>query len=554
GNNDVPFVELGVDKINSTKKDSVFIRYSFFNPSTKKDGLKISNVTLFKPWNWVIGTGIYVDEIEDEIKNMEITAQEQINSVIFQIIIISIFVTIILSLIVGYAASKTIIQPIHNFENGLLNFFKYLNRETSKVDMLDCDTNDEIVKMAKVVNKNILLTKEGIEEDRKLIDETIAVLGEFEQGDLCQRLNITVSNPALMELKNVLNKMGENMENNIDNVLNILEEYSNYNYLNKVDSKELKQHLEKLANGVNNLGSSITTMLIENKSNGLTLQNSSDILLSNVNTLNKNSNETAVALEQTAASLEEMTGNIRSNTSNVSKMSSYANELSTSATTGQNLAIKTNTAMDEINEQVNSINDAISIIDQIAFQTNILSLNAAVEAATAGEAGKGFAVVAQEVRNLANRSADAAKEIKILVENATLKANEGKDIAHSMISGYTGLNENIIKTLDLINNVQSASKEQLEGIEQINDAVTTLDQQTQENVNIANTTNTVAIETNQIATLIVKNANEKQFHGKENTKTKNFKSNSENIIQTNKKAVEPRTIVSKTSHDEWESF
>jgi methyl-accepting chemotaxis protein len=97
------------------------------------------------------------------------------------------------------------------------------------------------------------------------------------------------------------------------------------------------------------------------------------------------------------------------------------------------LANKTTQAMEEINVQVNSINDAISIIDQIAFQTNILSLNAAVEAATAGEAGKGFAVVAAEVRNLANRSAEAAKEIKTIVENATIKANNGKNIANTMI-------------------------------------------------------------------------------------------------------------------------
>ena len=82
--------------------------------------------------------------------------------------------------------------------------------------------------------------------------------------------------------------------------------------------------------------------------------------------------------------------------------------------------------MDEINTQVNAINEAITVIDQIAFQTNILSLNAAVEAATAGEAGKGFAVVAQEVRNLASRSSEAAKEIKELVLNATTKANQGK--------------------------------------------------------------------------------------------------------------------------------
>ncbi|RXJ95209.1 hypothetical protein CRV02_14640, partial [Arcobacter sp. CECT 8989] len=114
-------------------------------------------------------------------------------------------------------------------------------------------------------------------------------------------------------------------------------------------------------------------------------------------------------------------------------MSLNAKELTSSVKEGEKLASKTTVAMSEINEQVSEITNAIGIIDQIAFQTNILSLNAAVEAATAGEAGKGFAVVAQEVRNLASRSATAANEIKIIVENATQKANEGKQIASKMI-------------------------------------------------------------------------------------------------------------------------
>ncbi len=125
------------------------------------------------------------------------------------------------------------------------------------------------------------------------------------------------------------------------------------------------------------------------------------------------------------------------------------------------MANQTTTAMDEINTQVNLVNEAIGVIDNIAFQTNILSLNAAVEAATAGEAGKGFAVVAQEVRNLATRSAEAAKEIKAIVERATVKANEGKEIATNMIEGYKNLNSNISSTMNLISDIENASKEQL---------------------------------------------------------------------------------------------
>ena len=556
--------------LNSKKYVEFFDAFSNQRVKDFENGIKDESSEIKNNISQMVQTGSVLEskvhEIYESAVALRIESNESLNNILIIVAIVSILLFIVISMLI----SNIVINSLNNFKDGLLSFFSYLNRESANVSLLNDSANDEFGEMAKVVNQNIEKTQKSIEEDRRLIDETIAVLGEFEQGDLSQRLNISVSNPALMELKTVLNKMASNLESNIDNVLNILEQYSQYNYLNKISTKDIKEHLLKLTNGVNTLGDSITQMLVENKSNGLTLDESSNILLANVDKLNISSNEAAASLEETAAALEEITSNIRNNTQNIAKMANYSNDVTKSVTHGEKLANQTTLAMDEINLQVNAINDAISVIDQIAFQTNILSLNAAVEAATAGEAGKGFAVVAQEVRNLASRSSEAAKEIKIIVENATKKANDGKEISNNMIEGYKELNENITNTINLIQDIEMSSKEQLMGIEQINDAVNSLDQQTQQNAMVASQTHDVAILTDEIAKLVVSNADKKEFIGKSEVKGKNIDSKhnvsydiKNNRILDNKVLISSKVkvetnkqkIVSNISKDdEWESF
>ncbi|MDN5047871.1 methyl-accepting chemotaxis protein [Aliarcobacter butzleri] len=529
------------------------------NISNFKNGITVESEDMKNRISKMSNIGLEIEHKIQEInKNAIMLREDAYKSLDIDLVILAIVATSIFILI-SIVISNNIVNSLENFKDGLFSFFGYLNRESSTVELINLDTKDEFGQMSKIVNENIVKTQKGIEEDRKLIDETILVLGEFEQGDLCQRLNLNVSNPALTQLKNVLNKMADNLENNIENVLNILEQYSNYNYLNKISTKNLKEHLLKLASGVNNLGDSITQMLVENKTNGLTLDKSSNMLLVNVDKLNLSSNEAAASLEETAAALEEITSNIRNNTESIAQMSKLSSNVTTSANQGEKLANETTVAMDEINNQVRLINEAIGVIDNIAFQTNILSLNAAVEAATAGEAGKGFAVVAQEVRNLASRSAEAAREIKTIVENATIKANEGKEIASNMIEGYKHLNQNISQTINLISDIQNASKEQLLGIEQINDAVNQLDQQTQQNAMVASQTHDIAIVTDEISKLIVSDADEKEFLGKEKVKAKEIEKKATKSVKQpetkTEKTAKNAPIKSKEStNDDWESF
>ena len=542
----------------------------------QKNGIKDETDQIKNTIKTMSESGIVLEgkiiEINKNALQLKDEAYSLLNNILMILVIVSILIFIMFSLFVSSIVTKS----LNDFKNGLISFFDYLNKKTTKISLLEDSAKDEFGEMAVFVNENIKQIENTLNQDVALIEDAKVVMTRVNNGWYSQFIEKSTANASLEEFKNNVNQMIKSTRDRFAEVDEILEAYAKLNYIPTLTMKATDERgglFERLVFGINTLQNSITQMLVENKTNGLTLDESSNILLVNVDKLNQSSNEAAASLEETAAAIEEITSNIRNNTENISKMALLSNEVTASASQGESLANQTTVSMDEINTQVNAINEAISVIDQIAFQTNILSLNAAVEAATAGEAGKGFAVVAAEVRNLASRSADAAKEIKSIVENATKKANDGKKIAGNMIEGYKQLNGNITHTINLIQDIQNASKEQLLGIEQINDAVNQLDQQTQQNAAVASQTHDVAVLTDQIAKLVVTNADEKEFKGKNEVKARNVKSaakdihnaESHNKIVTSKNKVIPAKVVKHESNHvvskpnikddaEWESF
>src|SRR5574344_18890 len=385
-----------------------------------------------------------------------------------------------ITMILARTIAFTILIDVASVRAGIEEFFAFINFEKDDIKLIGVDSTDELGMMSKIINKNIANTKANIQRDRELIADTIRVANSINKGHLDQKIMVNSNNPALNELKDIINEMLNTLNSNISNILRDF----------------------------------ITQTLLDNKKVGITLKENANILSFNMQSISTAANSQAASLEETAASLEEITSNITNNTQTTTKMASYGEKVKESIKIGQDLANKTVSSMEDINKQALAINEAIGVIDNIAFQTNILSLNAAVEAATAGEAGKGFAVVAQEVRNLATRSAEAANEIKRIVELATNKTKEGSVIANEMIVGYSSLNENISTTIDLIQNVTIASKEQSTGMVQINDAVNNLDQITQRNAQNAGVANDIAQQTLKISKEIIAQVNSKEFDGK----------------------------------------
>jgi len=442
-----------------------------------------------------------------------------LNELVYTFLAVMVFIVILINIVVTLGMKNIILKPLDKLHSGMDDFFGFINREKQTVDTIDVKSMDEIGQMVQAINDNIEKTKITFDKNNLVLQNTIQVVNSVKSGILTDRITQKTTDPELEKLTTLINQMLEELNNNIgkdiNKILNVLDIFSKDDYTANIEAPS-----GKIEHAIIGLRKKLNDMLLGNKRLGLILLQNADELTTSVDTLYNASNKEAATLEETAAIIGEIAQNLKITTNDANKMLILAKESNSSAIQGKELSTKTSIAMDDINEKVTTIHDAISVIDQIAFQTNILSLNAAVEAATAGEAGKGFAVVAQEVRNLATRSAEAASEIKSIVEAATSKANEGKAISFKLSESFQTLDDKISQTTALVQNVTETSNNQLKVVQQLDEDMSSIDSSSQQNASVAGIANQIAIETKEIATSVVNKANSQNFEGRDDIKVR----------------------------------
>ncbi len=461
------FVEF-VKKVQAEGKG--FVDYYWPKPGADEPVLKYSHVAGFEPWGWVVGTGVYADDLAAMFRER-----------LIQVAVICGIAAIVI-LLSAFAIVRSVVNPVERLKVAM----REIADEKVEREVPETDRGDEIGQMAVVLVELRNSVKERIDLRDREIEQQAQLDGERRGNEQRSRAHAESQAEAMATVGGALEKLATG--DLTAEISRISPEYG-----------KLREDFNTAVAALRDVIGSIA------RSTDVVNGSAGDISEA-ANNLSRRTEQQAAALEETAAALDEITSTVKSASERAAEAREMVSETKASAAKSGDIVRNAITAMGRIEGSSSQIGQIIGVIDEIAFQTNLLALNAGVEAARAGEAGRGFAVVAQEVRELAQRSANAAKEIKTLISASAGEVQTGVSLVKETGDALVEIEALVNRVNDHVSSIATAAREQATGLQEVNTAVNSMDQMTQQNAAMVEETTaasqTLAQESHELKVLL----------------------------------------------------